>query len=545
MQNISALDRYCAMVASLKQKNVPPGGEGMIDPICAALPKHPGKIVDLGCNTGWVAHRIAERFADSDVLGVDINPDMIATAREIATLEGSAARFECTDGSRLIEVASDADAIVCGGSAAFFEAPVAVYRGVASCLRDGGTFIDGHYLYDATTPPNLRSREKEMFGLGWMPSGIAEIAAVYEAAGLMLQSVRRFGRFRFESSPGAALARDILLSNTATRPLVEGMIARRALIDELSEYRHPYLVTARKDRPGPDTGTQDGDLEKVLAALDLFAEPVAPLPMAVLRTIRPYEFLAYIGDSDAAPGGGRAVARLGNLLGECGVPADGSLLDIGCFTGLSSIVLANSFADVTGIDIEPTFLATASRVGQRLGSSARFLAVDGAATGFPTGAFDAVTMTATLAYSPKPRAILDECRRVLKPGGVLAEFLYHHFATGDDDEAAIRRAVGPDVRLSPLSDKLSEFEAAGFRLVALERAPTSNAGTAARAAIATYITAREAARDPSKTEADLAEFGALFDLYAGRLSGDRTPPAAYLCLFVADGDFGAEGDVPR
>lgn len=534
MQDLKALEHYCGIVSALKQKNVPPGGEAMMGEILAAIPEDAVRIVDLACNTGWVTREIGASRAGRDVLGVDIDPRMIDTARETAAREGAQVRHACLDGSALAEIAAPADAIVCAGSAAFFAAPVEVYRGVAQTLREGGVFADCHYLYDQATPADLRQRERAAFGLGFMPSGAAEVLSAYEAAGLTLQSVRRYPRFHFETSAAATLVRQILLEDPRTNSLVQGMIERRSLIDELSAHRHPYLFVTRKGAFTPAAGSHAADLAKILAALDLFAEAVPAQPMDRLRRMRPYEFLAYVGDPDAAPGGGRAVSRVADLLLALGLPEASRIVDIGCFTGLSSIVLASRFASVTGIDIERPFLETAAHVAQRLGSSARFVLADGAETGFAAESLDAITMTATLAYSPKPQAILAECHRILKRDGLLVEFLYHHAETGSEDQAAIRHAVGPDVRLSPLSQKLAEFERAGFRLVALEHQPTSSAADHERGLISDAVTSREARRDPAKSEADLAEFRSLFELYAGRLSGDRVPPIAYLCVFVKE-----------
>jgi SAM-dependent methyltransferase len=534
MQDVGALERYCGIVSALKQKNVPPGGEAMMAEILAAIPHDAVRIVDLACNTGWVTREIGAGRPGCDVLGVDIDQKMIDTARETAVREGAQVRHACIDGSALAAIAAPADAIVCAGSAAFFGNPAEVYRGVAQTLRSGGVFADCHYLYDQATPAELRQRERAAFGLGFMPSGAAEVVAAYEAAGLTLQSVRCYPRFRFETSAAAALARRILLDDPRTRPMVQGMIERRDLIDELSEHRHPYLFVTKKGAFGPQPVSHTADLAKILAALDLFAEPVPAQRMESLRRMRPYEFLAYVGDPDAAPGGGRAVSRVADFLRELGLPQNSQIVDIGCFTGLSSIVLASRFASVTGIDIERPFLETAAHVAQRLGSSARFVLADGAETGFAAGSIDAITMTATLAYSPKPLAILAECHRVLKPDGLLVEFLYHHSEIGAEDQAAIRHAVGPDVRLSPLSQKLAEFERAGFRLVALDHQPTSSAGDHERGLISDAITAREARRDTGKSKVDLAEFRRLFELYAGRLSGDRAPPVAYLCVFAKE-----------
>ncbi|CDZ28635.1 bifunctional 2-polyprenyl-6-hydroxyphenol methylase/3-demethylubiquinol 3-O-methyltransferase UbiG [Neorhizobium galegae] len=245
MKSLSSQDYYFSIVAALKQKNVPPGGEAMMEAILAAFPSGSRKIVDFGCNTGWISRRVARAFPRAEVIGVDENPAIIDVAREVARLEGSTAMFSCVDIAALPGVMSEADVIICGGSAAFFERPLDLYRMVARCLRPGGLLMDCHYVYDADAPPCLRQEEKETFGLGWMPDGLNDIVAVHEDAGLSVGKIKRLPRFHFEDSAAARLARDILHTVPKMQELAEAMAKRRRLISKLAHHRHPYLLVAR------------------------------------------------------------------------------------------------------------------------------------------------------------------------------------------------------------------------------------------------------------------------------------------------------------
>lgn len=528
----SAQDYYCSIVAALKQKNVPPGGEAMMEAILAAVPAEAAKIIDLGCNTGWVARQVAKAFPHAEVLGLDINPAMIDAAEAAARQEASSATFACVDGAAMQALASDADVIICGGSAAFFEQPAEVYRAVTGCLRPGGLLIDCHYVYDTDVPPELRWQERSMFGLGWMPNGLSEIAAVYEDADLTMATIRRLPRFAFEDGAAARLAREILEGVPEMQELVQAMTERRSLINALAAYRHPYLLVASSGLPTTKAqGSGERDLTKAVATLDLFSMPIARQPMRTLRDYLPYRFLAYVGDPDAAPGGGRAVETLARTLSGLGVGANGRVLDIGCFTGLSSIVLASHFETVIGLDIEREFVDIASSIGRALASPAEFQVGDGAGTGFASGSFDAVTMTATLAYTPRPQALLAEARRILKPDGLLAEFLYHHYDRTPEMAEKIQVAVGPDVVLAPLSRRLAMFETAGFDLVDLKAVETGAASSSEQTALRDYVTHREHVLDRSKTREDLEAFSDLFTHYTGRLSDCVDKPVAYLGVF--------------
>src|SRR5512140_711586 len=49
------------------------------------------QVIDLGCGTGRITRQLADRLPDSDVLGVDSSPQMLASASE---LERRGLRFE-------------------------------------------------------------------------------------------------------------------------------------------------------------------------------------------------------------------------------------------------------------------------------------------------------------------------------------------------------------------------------------------------------------------------------------------------------------------
>jgi ubiquinone/menaquinone biosynthesis C-methylase UbiE len=60
------------------------------------LQVRPGqRVLDLACGTGIVARHAARRVgSDGEVTGVDVNPGMLAVAREAAAREGATVRFE-------------------------------------------------------------------------------------------------------------------------------------------------------------------------------------------------------------------------------------------------------------------------------------------------------------------------------------------------------------------------------------------------------------------------------------------------------------------
>lgn len=104
------------------------------------------------------------------------------------------------------------------------------------------------------------------------------------------------------------------------------------------------------------------------------------------------------------------------------------ILDIGCSVGMSSFALQEEFpgARVTGLDLSPYFLAIANyRSHQRTAEGhAPITWVHAAAesTGLPDASFDLVSAHLVFHELPQSaaRAILQEARRLLRPGGTFA-----------------------------------------------------------------------------------------------------------------------------
>jgi ubiquinone/menaquinone biosynthesis C-methylase UbiE len=93
------------------------------------------------------------------------------------------------------------------------------------------------------------------------------------------------------------------------------------------------------------------------------------------------------------------------------------VLDVGCGTGVDLVRFARGGAQATGVDIAPAAIDLARRnfAIQRL--DAELLVADGEALPFPDAHFDLVFAHGVVQYTTNARALVDECRRVLKPGG--------------------------------------------------------------------------------------------------------------------------------
>ncbi|ABQ71662.1 Methyltransferase type 11 (plasmid) [Rhizorhabdus wittichii RW1] len=107
------------------------------------------------------------------------------------------------------------------------------------------------------------------------------------------------------------------------------------------------------------------------------------------------------------------------LVANMDVRANQQVLDIACGTGNSAIAAARRRAVVTGIDIAPPLLERARLRSEAEGLDSITYDHGDAIQGLPydDGRFDVVLSTLGLSFFPDHQQSIDECLRVLRPGG--------------------------------------------------------------------------------------------------------------------------------
>lgn len=93
------------------------------------------------------------------------------------------------------------------------------------------------------------------------------------------------------------------------------------------------------------------------------------------------------------------------------------VLDVGCGTGVDLVRFARAGAIVTGVDIAPAAIDLARKNFEIQRLQAELLVADGESLPFPDDQFDLVFAHGVVQYTTDARALVAECRRVLKPGG--------------------------------------------------------------------------------------------------------------------------------
>jgi len=154
------------------------------------------------------------------------------------------------------------------------------------------------------------------------------------------------------------------------------------------------------------------------------------------------------------------------------------VLDVGCGTGVDLVRFVRGGASGVGIDLADSAIALA-RENLRHQSLAASLSVgDGERLPFPDGTFELVYAHGVLQYTPGDRAMVEECRRVLAPGGMAFFQVYNRISWLNALSRVMK--VGLEHQDAPVIRKYSpgEFRAllGGFSSVRLvyERFPVTS-----------------------------------------------------------------------
>jgi SAM-dependent methyltransferase len=157
----------------------------------------------------------------------------------------------------------------------------------------------------------------------------------------------------------------------------------------------------------------------------------------------------------------RLVAR--EFITWLSVPAQSTWLDVGCGTGVLSraIVEHADPASVTGVDQAENFIAFARSQGW----DDRMSFLEGSAESLPldTGRWDVVVSALLLNFLRQQRKAVSEMRRVAKPGGIVAAYVWDYA----DQMQALRYFWDAAVSVDPGASDLDE--GARFPLCAPER----------------------------------------------------------------------------
>lgn len=93
------------------------------------------------------------------------------------------------------------------------------------------------------------------------------------------------------------------------------------------------------------------------------------------------------------------------------------VLEVGCGAGTDLARFARGGAIVTGVDLAESAIELARTNFEQQGLQAEFQVADGEHLPFDDSTFDLVYAHGVVQYTPDGERLIEECRRVLKPGG--------------------------------------------------------------------------------------------------------------------------------
>jgi SAM-dependent methyltransferase len=92
---------------------------------------------------------------------------------------------------------------------------------------------------------------------------------------------------------------------------------------------------------------------------------------------------------------------------------------------VDAVRFARAGARVTAVDLAPAAVDLARRHFEFRGLTAELMVADGEHLPFPDSSFDYVFAHGVVQYTTDAQALVDECRRVLRPGGVAVFQVYN------------------------------------------------------------------------------------------------------------------------
>jgi len=177
----------------------------------------------------------------------------------------------------------------------------------------------------------------------------------------------------------------------------------------------------------------------------------------------------YGEDGDLGQSSWMTVKELDEMMGKLGVTKDTKMLEIGSGAGGTSVYIAKKYGcTMHGVDLNPNGVETGKKLAEKDGVSAtcKFQVIDASKPlPFEPGTFDAVFCNDSMCHIPGRQGVLEDWKRVLKPGGKL---IYTDAmvvsGTVSSDEFATRSSIGK-YYYPCLGENEKVIKAAGLELI--------------------------------------------------------------------------------
>jgi SAM-dependent methyltransferase len=151
------------------------------------------------------------------------------------------------------------------------------------------------------------------------------------------------------------------------------------------------------------------------------------------------------------------------------------VLEVGCGAGVDLARFARGGASVVGVDLSSSAIDLARANFEQQSLTGDFRVADGEALPFEDNSFDLVFAHGVVQYTANPKRLVEECRRVLKPGGEAVFQVYNRVSWLNALSKVMKVGLEHDDAPVLLKFSIGEFKAlvSGFREVRIvpERFP--------------------------------------------------------------------------
>jgi len=137
-------------------------------------------------------------------------------------------------------------------------------------------------------------------------------------------------------------------------------------------------------------------------------------------------------------------SRLERVIEDLHIPRGAKVLEVGAGTG-TSFPAYPTHCQVTGIDLAPDMLTRArQKIAENGWTHIKVLEMNALALNFPDNSFDFVMAFHVVTVVPDPVAMINEARRVCKPGGKIV--IVNHFTSDVPVLGSVTRSLDPLTR---------------------------------------------------------------------------------------------------
>lgn len=218
-----------------------PGGAEEVGEIVKGLDLNGARVLDIGCGTGGPAQVLA-REKGAEVIGVDVEPQIIERARHLAAQAGlaDAVTFQLVEPGPLPFPDGSFDAVFSKDALLHIPDKGALYREILRVLKPGGVFAASDWLAgeDAADDAAFR-RYVDLISLNFTMATAVETTAVMREAGFQdVSSVDRNAWYAAICAAEVAAVegplRDEVIAVSSEETYKRWLGARRALSEVVS-----------------------------------------------------------------------------------------------------------------------------------------------------------------------------------------------------------------------------------------------------------------------------------------------------------------------